>query len=61
MGEQQRNPWKWGIFYYNPDNKSIFVPKRLGLGWTVNFAHPASWLVILVIVAAIVVVKAVGK
>lgn len=27
--------WKWGIFYYNPDDKRIFPAKRNPiLGWT---------------------------
>lgn len=28
--------WKWGSFYYNPNDPSIFVEKRVGIGWTVN-------------------------
>ena len=37
--------WKLGIFYYNPRDKRIFPPKRIpGLGWTVNFANPVSYL-----------------
>lgn len=40
--------YKWGIFYYNPADKRAFVPKRMmGLGYTLNFAQPLSWLVIL--------------
>jgi uncharacterized membrane protein len=30
------------IFYYNPDDKRIFVPKRTGGGYTINFANPLS-------------------
>lgn len=37
--------WKFGIFYYNKEDKRIFPPKRLAiLGWTVNFANPYSYL-----------------
>lgn len=37
--------WRMGVLYYNKLDKRIFPPKRLkGLGWTVNFAHPYSYL-----------------
>lgn len=38
------NPWRAGIFYCDPGNRSVLVPKRFGLGWTLNFARPASWI-----------------
>lgn len=28
--------WKWGSIYYNPNDPSVFVEKRVGIGWTVN-------------------------
>lgn len=37
--------WKLGIFYWNPEDSSLFLPKRFGIGWTVNFARPAVWLI----------------
>jgi uncharacterized membrane protein len=43
--------WKWGIFYYNPDDGALIVPKRLGFGYTFNFGHPAAWLLVLGILA----------
>ena len=43
--------WKWGQLYYNPDDPSVIVEKRCGLGSTLNFARPLSWLVIAGIVA----------
>ena len=39
--------WKAGMFYYNPDDPAIFVSKRVGIGYTVNFANKLSWLVML--------------
>lgn len=30
--------YKWGMFYYNPDNPAVMVEKRMGMGWTFNFA-----------------------
>jgi uncharacterized membrane protein len=36
--------WHAGIFYYNPADATVLVPKRFGWGWTLNFARPQSWL-----------------
>jgi Predicted membrane protein len=38
--------WSGGILYNNPDDPDLFVPKRYGLGWTVNIGHPQGKLVI---------------
>lgn len=38
--------WKLGIFYWNPQDPSVVLPERFGIGWTFNFARPVSWLVI---------------
>ncbi len=54
LNEWNNNPdnWKWGIFYFNKNDKRIFPPKRSRmLGWTINFANPLS---VLVFIAAIV-------
>jgi len=40
--------WKGGIFYMNKNDPSIMVEKRFGVGWTLNFAHPVSWIVFLI-------------
>lgn len=51
----QRPPedaWK-GIFYSNPDDPAVFVPKRHGIGYTLNFGNPWSWLVLVLIFAAV--------
>lgn len=42
--------WKLGGLYFNPGDPSIFVEKRMGIGWTVNFGHPAGSLILLGIV-----------
>jgi uncharacterized membrane protein len=44
--------WRAGIFYLNPDDPAIFVEKRMGIGYTLNFAHPVSWLVLCVAILA---------
>jgi uncharacterized membrane protein len=39
--------WYGGFFYNNPDDPAVFVPKRFGLGWTMNFGHPQAKLVLI--------------
>jgi len=38
--------WKLGVFYYNPDDPSLFLLERFGIGWTVNWARPTVWAII---------------
>jgi uncharacterized membrane protein len=45
--------WKSGIFYVNPDDPAIFVQKRYGIGYTLNFGNRASWVVVALILIAI--------
>jgi len=44
----QRPPdaaWK-GSFYSNPGDPALLVPKRFGIGYTLNFGNPWSWAVL---------------
>ncbi|WP_221451772.1 DUF5808 domain-containing protein [Pedobacter sp. AK013] len=42
--------WKWGVFYFNRKDSRIIVAKRIKLlGWTLNFAHPISYIFIAII------------
>ena len=35
------NRANWTLFCYNSSKDSrVFVPKRSGIGWTINFGHP---------------------
>ncbi len=43
--------WIWGVFYNNPNDPSIWVDKRYGLGWTLNFAHRISYFYVALILA----------
>ena len=38
--------WKGGLFYFNKNDPSIFVEKRFGIGWTLNFANPIGYVII---------------
>lgn len=36
--------YKFGLFYFNPNDSRLFVPRKLSRmpGYTINFAKPAS-------------------
>ncbi|HET6329671.1 MAG TPA: DUF5808 domain-containing protein [Holophagaceae bacterium] len=38
--------YRWGgLIYWNGGDERVWVPKRLGLGWTLNFGRPVAWVV----------------
>ena len=39
-----------GVFYKNPRDGRLWVPKVTGLGWTLNFAHRRAWPVMIALV-----------
>ncbi|MGC1685241.1 MAG: DUF5808 domain-containing protein [Candidatus Acidiferrales bacterium] len=45
--------WKGGVFCFNRQDPSLFVPKRFGIGYTINFANRWSWLVVAILVVLI--------
>jgi uncharacterized membrane protein len=48
--EMHKDPsnWKWGLFYFNPQDKRTIVPKRNPFfGLTLNFASPYSVLLLI--------------
>lgn len=47
--------WYAGFFYYNPDDPALFVPKRFGFGWTLNFGHPQGKLILIAMVLMLLV------
>jgi uncharacterized membrane protein len=50
--------WKWGIFYYNPEDKRIFPPKRNPwMGWTVNFGNPISIITFVILTVALIIMS----
>ena len=42
------------VMYANPDDSRIFVRRSYGFGLSPNWANPVSWIIIVVIVAAII-------
>lgn len=43
--------WHLGDIYYNPADPALFVQKRMGWGYTFNFANRLSWLILGVFLA----------
>jgi uncharacterized membrane protein len=55
--------WK-GLFYVNPSDPRVVVPKRMGIGWTFNFARPVAWVMLAalllgpLLIVAVVILRA---
>lgn len=49
--------WRGGVFYYNPDDPAFLVEKRIGFGWTLNYANKWSWICSVVILALPLVIR----
>jgi uncharacterized membrane protein len=45
--------WKLGVVYFNRQDPSLLVPKRFGIGRTLNLGHPLAWVILLILVAVI--------
>jgi len=63
LDRQNYKYWRAGVIYNNPNDPNIWVKKRVGLGWTLNFAHSASYFIIgfFLVVSAGVVAFAIFK
>jgi uncharacterized membrane protein len=48
--------YRWGLLYVNPEDSRIWVPKRLGVGWTLNFGHSMSWFILILLLLIPVVI-----
>jgi uncharacterized membrane protein len=53
--------YKWGFFYFNPKDPRSFVPKKIGIGWSPNFAHPYSYLIFLSIIIFAIIMGNIDK
>jgi uncharacterized membrane protein len=38
--------WKAGLIYFNPGDSAVFVERRFGVGWTLNFGSPWAWVLL---------------
>jgi uncharacterized membrane protein len=52
--------YRWGLVYYNRDDPALFVPKRFGIGWTLNMARPSAWMLLAATVAVAVIAPVLG-
>ena len=43
--------WKLGLFYINRNDPALFVEKRFGIGYTLNFGHPGVLVFLAVLLA----------
>jgi uncharacterized membrane protein len=51
VGDRSRDEfWKWGMFYFNPRDRAMFVEHRTGVGFTFNFGSVWSWLLLGIII-----------
>ncbi len=53
--------YRWGLFYVNGDDPALFVPKRFGVGWTVNLGRPLAWLLLAGTLAVLVVLPGIVR
>ena len=55
------NTANWSVLTYNsPRDSRLFVPKRRGFGWTVNFGNPNGKIVFGIFLASPVVIVCVA-
>ena len=50
LEQQHKDPknWKWGMFYYNPEDPRNMVPKRIQwMGITINFAKTKAVILLI--------------
>ncbi|MES2829854.1 MAG: DUF5808 domain-containing protein [Bacteroidota bacterium] len=48
--------WFLGLLYHNPRDPNIWVEKRYGFGWTLNFAHDISWVIMTLLILVPIIV-----
>jgi uncharacterized membrane protein len=45
------------VGYFNKQDSNLFVSKGYGIGFTLNWGNPLSWILIAVIIAIVIVIK----
>lgn len=45
--------WRGGLFYVNREDHALMVPRRFGLGWTLNFGNPVAAMLLAAVAALI--------
>lgn len=50
--------YKLGLFYFDPKDSRIILPKvNRMMGWTLNFGHPVTYLILLAFIALLIFVR----
>lgn len=52
--------WKGGLLYINRDDPAFWVPKRSGIGETINLGHPGGRIACVIAAVVLVVLSVVG-
>lgn len=56
MENKEKKNLKWGLFYYNKEDKDLFSPKKhKDMGMVMNFAHPTAKYYAIVLLCIIVI------
>jgi uncharacterized membrane protein len=50
--------WILGLLYFNPADPALFVEQRFGVGFTLNFGRPLTWVISVTFIAVVVIVVA---
>jgi uncharacterized membrane protein len=45
--------WRGGLFYINHEDRALLVPRRFGLGWTLNLGNPKTAMLLAGVAALI--------
>lgn len=45
--------WRGGLFYVNRDDHALMIPRRFGVGWTLNFGNPQAAMLLAAVAALI--------
>lgn len=57
--ESDDEKWIYGFIYYNKEDPKLMVEKRLGMGWSMNMAHPLgkfiTFLLVLITVGSLLI------
>lgn len=54
---QQWRKEHYGVGYFNKQDSNIFVSKGYGIGFTLNWGNPLSWVLAAAVIAIIIVIK----
>jgi len=55
LKDNNHQNWKLLVFYFNRSEPRLWVPKRIGLGFTMNFARGTAWAIMAILLATVVV------